>query len=277
MLSLQKLYFLQHGGDPLWLKGIDHIPLKLRNISTLLMVLARQPWALNEVHFQELLHSSNGGNPVTDSWTKSELIQAIVVIATFHSLSSFVLGCGIVPEIDTRGGYFIAGAPQLHQSAGIEHELDEHIIVRRPLPNEQEAFRAAAAATGWDDNVDEERPISKQPEEAFSSDMGLGLGVRLLEGDDNWENQQFESDDITSPGVDDLCDPVTLRRTSVLISILKKRKESGIKDLVTESLAVADEVPSDAEQEEEENEEEKVDDQINEFSLGKNTSSFSRC
>ncbi|KAH8552284.1 PA26 p53-induced protein-domain-containing protein [Umbelopsis sp. PMI_123] len=243
LVSLQKLYFLQYGGDPSWLKGIQYAPLKLRNISTLMIILARQPWALTENHFHELLHCSNGGNPVTDSWTKSELIQAIVVIATFHGLSSFVLGCGIVPEIDTRGGYFIAGAPQNHQSAGIEHELDEHIVVRRPLPNEHDAFKAAASATGWNDDSDEDRLVSKD-HEAFSSDMGLGLGVRLLEGDDNWEKHQFEDvvdEDTSSSDVDDLSNTVSLRRTSVLISILKKKKESGLKDLVTESLAVADE------------------------------------
>ncbi|GAB5587688.1 hypothetical protein Unana1_02588 [Umbelopsis nana] len=267
LVSLQKLYFLQHGGDPLWLKGVDHIPLKLRNISTLLMVLARQPWSLNESHIHELLHSSNGGNPVTDSWTKSELIQAIVVIATFHSLSSFILGCGVVPEIDTRGGYYIAGAPQLHQSAGIEHELDEHIIVRRPLPNEQDAFKAAASATGWNDDGDDLSLLTKQPE-AFSSDMGLGLGVRLLEGDDNWETKPYEGDDATSPGVDDVSDPVSLRRTSVLISILKKKKESGLKDFVTESLAVAEEQSELLEKEEEAGEDAALTD--NDLSSGEN-------
>jgi hypothetical protein len=239
-VSLQKLYFLQHGGDPLWLKGIDHVPEKLRNISSLLMILARQPWSLNENHIHELLYNNRGGNSVTDSWTKSELIQAIVVIATFHSLSSFVLGCGIVPEIDTRGGYHIIGAPQMVQNAGIEHELDEHVVVRRQLTNDQDALKAAAAATGWnDDNSDEEHHVANE-QEAFSSDMGLGLGVRLLEHDDYWEQQEFNADD-DSETQDDLHDPISLRRTSVLISILKKKKGSGLKDLVTESLAVADE------------------------------------
>ncbi|KAG2182629.1 hypothetical protein INT44_005608 [Umbelopsis vinacea] len=255
LVSLQKLYFLQYGGDPSWLKGIDYVPLKLRNISTLLVLLARQPWALTENHIHDLLHCRNGGNPVTDSWTKGELIQAIVVIATFHSLSSFVLGCGIVPEIDTRGGYFIAGAPQNHQSAGIEHELDEHIVVRHPLPNEQDAFKAAASATGWNDDLDENQPVSKQSE-AFSSDMGLGLGVRLLEGDENWEKQRFGEEEATSPDVDDLSNPISLRRTSVLISILKKKKDSGLKDFVTESLAVAEECPETVPEEIEDDQEE---------------------
>lgn len=34
----------------------------------------------------------------------SELVQAIVVLATVHSLCSFVLGCGLAPEIDMLGG-----------------------------------------------------------------------------------------------------------------------------------------------------------------------------
>ena len=34
----------------------------------------------------------------------SELVQAMVVLATFHGLCSFVLGCGVAPEIDMIGG-----------------------------------------------------------------------------------------------------------------------------------------------------------------------------
>ena len=35
----------------------------------------------------------------------SELVHAIVILAHFHSLASFALGCGINPEIDTQLGH----------------------------------------------------------------------------------------------------------------------------------------------------------------------------
>lgn len=36
----------------------------------------------------------------TDSWSLSELVHAIVLLAHFHSLSSFVFSCGINEELD---------------------------------------------------------------------------------------------------------------------------------------------------------------------------------
>jgi sestrin len=40
-----------------------------------------------------------------DNWSLSELLQAIVILAHFHSLSSFVFGCGMVSEIDLESGH----------------------------------------------------------------------------------------------------------------------------------------------------------------------------
>ena len=44
----------------------------------------------------------------TDSWSVSELAHALVVMAHFHSLSSFALGCGLTPEIDTSHEFVIS-------------------------------------------------------------------------------------------------------------------------------------------------------------------------
>lgn len=40
-----------------------------------------------------------------DSWSLSELVHAIVLLAHFHSLSSFVFSCGINEELDLVGNY----------------------------------------------------------------------------------------------------------------------------------------------------------------------------
>ena len=37
----------------------------------------------------------------------SELVQAVVILCTFHSLCGFVFGCGVVPEIDLEGGWIM--------------------------------------------------------------------------------------------------------------------------------------------------------------------------
>ena len=40
-----------------------------------------------------------------DSWSISELVHAIVIMAHYHALAGFALGCGVNPEIDTQLGH----------------------------------------------------------------------------------------------------------------------------------------------------------------------------
>ena len=49
-------------------------------------------------HTQELLTGR-------DSWSMSELVHALAIMAHFHSLAGFALGCGVNPEIDTKFGH----------------------------------------------------------------------------------------------------------------------------------------------------------------------------
>lgn len=39
-----------------------------------------------------------------DSWSLAELVQALVLLTHYHSLASFVFGCGIHPKVDQDGG-----------------------------------------------------------------------------------------------------------------------------------------------------------------------------
>ena len=47
---------------------------------------------------QDILRSS-------ESWSVSELAHAIVIMAHFHALAGFALGCGLNPEIDSSLGH----------------------------------------------------------------------------------------------------------------------------------------------------------------------------
>ncbi|OZJ04618.1 hypothetical protein BZG36_02052 [Bifiguratus adelaidae] len=127
LVSIQKSEFLHNSGDPLWLESLSHAPIKLRKLSKISSILAREPWRLSpEEHIAPLLRDTHGGGFVAgEHWTKAELIQAMCVLITYHGLSSFVLGCGIVPEVDTRGGYYVSGTShsQDEEGLGIEHEL----------------------------------------------------------------------------------------------------------------------------------------------------------
>lgn len=40
-----------------------------------------------------------------DNWSLAEVVQAIVLLAHFHSLSSFVFSCGVNEELDNVSGH----------------------------------------------------------------------------------------------------------------------------------------------------------------------------
>lgn len=95
--------FLLVQGDPSWLEGIKHAPMKLRKLDTLTRLLAHQPWLINEKNVEELLISGSQA----ERWTVSELTHAVVIIAHYLTLSGLVFACGINPELDMSNGYSI--------------------------------------------------------------------------------------------------------------------------------------------------------------------------
>ncbi|NXV73231.1 SESN2 protein, partial [Atlantisia rogersi] len=90
--------FLQVGGNPAWLQGLHCAPRKLRNLSEINKLLAHRPWLVTKEHIEALL------KPGEDSWSLAELVQALVLLTHYHSLASFVFGCGINPEEEQDGG-----------------------------------------------------------------------------------------------------------------------------------------------------------------------------
>ena len=52
--------------------------------------------------FQKLVHSDTDRR---NNWSMSELMHIVVLLAHFHSLSSFVFGCGVNSEIDYPDGH----------------------------------------------------------------------------------------------------------------------------------------------------------------------------
>lgn len=99
LISLQKQEFILQGGDQNWLKGLSFIPQKLRNLYEINKILAHRPWLLNKGHIEKLTKCGK------DSWSLGELVHAIVILAHFHSLCSFVFSCGVNQEVDQEGAY----------------------------------------------------------------------------------------------------------------------------------------------------------------------------
>ncbi|XP_071439933.1 sestrin homolog [Hetaerina americana] len=106
LINLQKQEFLLQGGDQTWLKGLSQIPQKLRDLYEINKILAHRPWLLNKSHIEKLTKGK-------DSWSLAEVVHAIVLLAHFHSLSSFVFGCGVNEEVDRA----ILASPTSNNSA----------------------------------------------------------------------------------------------------------------------------------------------------------------
>ncbi|CAL8117102.1 unnamed protein product [Orchesella dallaii] len=97
LMELQKREFLYQGGDPNWLRGLDCAPPKLTALYNINKAMAHRPWVLKKEDLQHLTKKAG--------WSLSEVVQAVVILAHFHSLSSFIHGCGITPEVDFDNGH----------------------------------------------------------------------------------------------------------------------------------------------------------------------------
>jgi sestrin 1/3 len=93
LVNLHEKEFVAEGGDAKWLNGLDFIPPKLRAIYDINKILAHRPWLLTKEHIERLTKGTN-------SWSLAEVVHAIVILAHFHSLSSFVFSCGLNQELD---------------------------------------------------------------------------------------------------------------------------------------------------------------------------------
>ncbi|XP_030056077.1 sestrin-3 [Microcaecilia unicolor] len=84
--------FLKTGGIAEWLNGLDYIPQRLRNLNEINKLLAHRPWLITKEHIQELVKTGE------NNWSLAELVHAMVLLAHYHALASFVFGSGINPE-----------------------------------------------------------------------------------------------------------------------------------------------------------------------------------
>uniref|UniRef100_A0AAY5K5T1 Sestrin 1 n=1 Tax=Esox lucius TaxID=8010 RepID=A0AAY5K5T1_ESOLU len=99
LVNLHVNDFVQVGGDPKWLNGLEGAPKKLQALGELNKILAHRPWLLTKAHIENLLKAEE------HSWSLAELIHAVVLLTHYHSLASFTFGCGITPEIHSDGGH----------------------------------------------------------------------------------------------------------------------------------------------------------------------------
>lgn len=86
--------FLKTGGEAEWLSGLELVPQRLRNLTEINKLLAHRPWLVTKEHIQSLVRTGE------NNWSLPELVHAVVLLAHYHALASFVFGSGINPERD---------------------------------------------------------------------------------------------------------------------------------------------------------------------------------
>ncbi|KAI5229433.1 Sestrin-3 [Manis pentadactyla] len=86
--------FLKTGGIAEWLNGLEYVPQRLKNLNEINKLLAHRPWLITEEHIQKLVKTGE------NNWSLPELVHAVVLLAHYHALASFVFGSGINLERD---------------------------------------------------------------------------------------------------------------------------------------------------------------------------------
>jgi len=77
-----------------WLDtGLPGASTKLQKLGKINQILAHQPWTIQPNHIEEITRSGS-----KDNWSLSELVYAIVLMAHFHSFSSFIESCVSVED-----------------------------------------------------------------------------------------------------------------------------------------------------------------------------------
>lgn len=114
LVNIHSTEFLLQHGDEQWLKGVQHAPAKLQRLSEVNRILAHRPWLITTDHIQRLVQ---GSEDCQENWSMSELMHAIVLLAHFHALASFVYGCGVTSEVDHPDGHVYTAMTDEHSGS----------------------------------------------------------------------------------------------------------------------------------------------------------------
>ena len=114
--------YISSGGEPTWFTDSDSIPKKLSSLSSINSVMAHKPWAIESSHIEYLM--------TTGRWSASELVHALVILATYQSLPSLVFGSGVKLESDLTTDEEYASTSSMDPV--LESELDWDELA--PLP-----------------------------------------------------------------------------------------------------------------------------------------------
>jgi len=96
---LKSQSFLITGGHPSWLNGLAAAPVRFSRMSDFNQILLYRPWSIDASHIENLVKAPSG-----ESWSISEVVHAISVLAHFHGVAAIMHGCGVAVEPDDIDG-----------------------------------------------------------------------------------------------------------------------------------------------------------------------------
>jgi PA26 p53-induced protein (sestrin) len=180
VVDMAEAEFLAAGGDPNWLAEPilgenSSVPPKLINFVEVLQLLCHQPWLLRPNHIAALCvirdpDSSGDSDAVPnicttrskDLWTVSEVVLAIMIVASSKSLCGISHSVSVVPECDFEWERHLARPPK----ASKDHDR------KRSVPRDDVGGGARWATTD-DEPSNDDRP--------HPSVGGSGENVRVLQ------------------------------------------------------------------------------------------------
>lgn len=227
----QQVEFYKNGGDLSWLESISNAPKKIRNLSKLNAILAHQPWQINKKDISELVTGE-------DSWNIPELVLAITILVTFHSLCGFVQGFGVTLEVDRRGDEYsnqlvsFPGSPEEGEGIPEKQDSTTELFLKLKHPGQYESDSSLDSQTLLDSSkLFEESGMKWAPQEEKISSKIQNLPdyrvywdsvemshvdfdvkstnykiFRLL--DYNWEEQGYSLIENYYPGLGELLDSI---------------------------------------------------------------------
>ncbi|XP_074863602.1 sestrin-3-like isoform X2 [Carettochelys insculpta] len=193
LVNVHMLQFLRAGGDPQWLQGLDFIPPKLRNLNEINKMLAHRPWLISKEHIEKLLKISEQG------WSLAELVHAVVLVAHYHALASFVFGCGCEQEWrdgrSTLKPMLLGNQCFCDPASGNTYNLELlHVNRKQSLDAcmELESLRECIQRTRLEtEDLEETRPPPCDQEEDFAGEMVRATDLSCYVQDPDFGYQDF--------------------------------------------------------------------------------------
>jgi len=185
LVSQQAREFYRLGVCLDWLKGLQYAPQRLRNLNDINKILAHRPWLITKEHIQNLVKTGES------SWSLAELVHAVVLLAHFHALASFVFGSGINPEVEPQN-------PSAFQSAYIStfctcdlagsHHLD-HASLSSTSPGTIDSVSELEALMDRMKRLQEEREEDEASQEEMATRFEKEKKESLLVGSGDFKDE----------------------------------------------------------------------------------------